>query len=50
MRFKIPHAIVTNNDNQFDNRNYRDMCSGLGIKGFLISIPPTSEWTGRSNQ
>ena len=31
-RFGVPHTIITDNGKQFDNANFREFCSNLGIK------------------
>ena len=36
-RFGIPRTIISNNRRQFDSQNFRDFCSGLGIKNQFSS-------------
>ena len=36
-RFGIPRTIISNNKRQFDSQNFRDFCSGLGIKNQFSS-------------
>ena len=31
-RFRIPWMIISNHRQQFDNQDFRNFCSGLGIK------------------
>ncbi|XP_022858502.1 uncharacterized protein LOC111379372 [Olea europaea var. sylvestris] len=37
-RFGIPKVLITNNDRQFDNQQFRDFCSNLGIDHCLTSV------------
>ncbi|XP_075652681.1 uncharacterized protein LOC142623162 [Castanea sativa] len=36
-RFGIPRTIISNNGRKFNNQNFRDFCSGLGIKNQFSS-------------
>ena len=37
-RFRIPWMIILDNGRQFDSQNFKDFCSGLGIKNQLSSL------------
>lgn len=37
-RFGIPKVLITNNGRQFDNQQFRDFCSDLGIDHRLTSV------------
>ena len=36
-RFGIPRALVSDNEKQFDNAKFRDLCAELGIKNYYSS-------------
>ena len=37
-RFGIPHALITDNEKQFDNEKFKILCSKLGIKLRFTSV------------
>jgi len=36
--FRILGTIISNNERQFDSQNFRDFCSGIGIKNQFLSL------------
>ena len=37
-RFRIPQTIILDNGRQFDSKNFRDFCLGIGIKNQFLSL------------
>ena len=37
-RFGLPHTIITNNDQQFDNQNFKEFCVKFHITYKLTSV------------
>ncbi|XP_050214359.1 uncharacterized protein LOC126665568 [Mercurialis annua] len=51
-RFGIPRIIITDNGKQFDNKNFRDFCTGKGIDLRFTSVthPQTNGMTEVTNR
>ncbi|XP_050280958.1 uncharacterized protein LOC126721916 [Quercus robur] len=50
--FEIPRTIISNNGHQFDSQDFRNFCSGLGIKNQFSSLghPQANRQTEVTNQ